>query len=252
MKSRLSRKLKAMTIAGMLTIALTGCQNALPEMTTEEVAQIGEYAAITLLKYDANARSRLVDEETVLAYEQKQQALKELAAKETPKEESAGMEPVADTPVIEKEKTDVVQNTVSSLETSLSVPEGITITYTGYEVCDTYPEDGLSKEYLSLDATAGKKLLVLEFTAQNSSAAEVSANFFSTKAGFSVDLGDGTKQKAMISMLMNDMSTYIGTIPAGESQNLVLLFEIDESKASNLEGVQLYYKDENGTNSIQL
>ena len=43
------------------------CGNEIPDLTEEESQRIGEYAAVTLLKYDANNRSRLVDPEVVIA-----------------------------------------------------------------------------------------------------------------------------------------------------------------------------------------
>lgn len=254
MKSSLSRSLKIAMISTMATVFLSGCGNQIPDMTKEEAIQVGEFAAVTLLKYDANKRSRLVEEEVVLAYEQKQQELKAIADKMASESEpeGEGMKPVADTPTIEKDENVAVQNTVSSLEASLSVPEGIAITYTGYKISDAYPDDGSANGYLALDATAGKKLLVLEFAVQNNSSADATVDFFSTTSSFSVDMGNGAKENAMTTMLMNDMSTYIGTIPTGGSQNLVLLFEVEQSVAESMTGVQLYYKNSSGTALIQL
>jgi len=106
MKSSLSRSLKIAMISTMATVFLSGCGNQIPDMTKEEAIQVGEFAAVTLLKYDANKRSRLVEEEVVLAYEQKQQELKAIADKMASESEpeGEGMKPVADTPTVEKDE----------------------------------------------------------------------------------------------------------------------------------------------------
>ena len=62
-----------------MMLSMTACGNEIPDLTEEESQRIGEYAAVTLLKYDANNRSRLVDPEVVIAKLEKE------AAKETTK-----------------------------------------------------------------------------------------------------------------------------------------------------------------------
>ena len=46
-----------------MMLSMTACGNEIPDLTEEESQRVGEYAAVTLLKYDANNRSRLVDPE---------------------------------------------------------------------------------------------------------------------------------------------------------------------------------------------
>lgn len=50
-----------------MMLSMTACGNEIPNLTEEESQRVGEYAAVTLLKYDANNRSRLVDPEMVIA-----------------------------------------------------------------------------------------------------------------------------------------------------------------------------------------
>lgn len=255
MRRKSVSSLKLAITAMMIATGLTGCGNSIPDMTQEQMAQVGEYAAITLLKYDANHRSRLVDAETVEAYDRKMQELEALKAQlEQQKQETApeGMKPVEDTPTVELNGETASKNMIQSLAESLTVPDGVEINYTGYKTCDTYPEDGSAGKYFTLDASAGKKLLVLEFAVENKSAASASVDFFSKTAVFSVDAGEGKKYSAMTTMLLDDLSTYVGTIPAGGTQKLVLLFEVDESAAKNMKDVQLYLREESQTSTIQL
>ena len=51
----------------VMALGMTACGNEIPDLTEAESQRVGEYAAVTLLKYDANNRSRLVDPEIVIA-----------------------------------------------------------------------------------------------------------------------------------------------------------------------------------------
>ena len=52
--------------AVLAAVFMTGCaEDAIPVMDEEQQKMIGEFAAITLLKYDANNRSRLVERKFV-------------------------------------------------------------------------------------------------------------------------------------------------------------------------------------------
>ena len=57
-----------------MMLSMTACGNEIPDLTEEESQRVGEYAAVTLLKYDANNRSRLVDPEMVIAKLEKEAA----------------------------------------------------------------------------------------------------------------------------------------------------------------------------------
>ena len=153
-------------------ISLVGCGNQIPDMTQEQQALVVEYAAGEVLKYDKNYRSKLNVE--VLSEPEALDA-QEGAPEQAPEPEQeqpvqgAQQEPIAaaqEVPVIEKQAT---------IEELLGLPD-VTFTYTGYELCDTYPMDQSEKAYFYMSATEGKKLLVLKFQARNNSEAEFILN----------------------------------------------------------------------------
>ena len=249
-KSVGSLKLIITTI--LISVGLTGCGNQIPDMTEEQAKQIGEYAAVTLLKYDANHRSRLVDEETIAAYDKKQQEIEAWKEQQNTKPDTEGMKPVEDTPTVELNGQTASGQTTKTLAESLGVPEGIRVIYLGHKTCASYPDDGSAGTYFTLDASQGKQILVLEFSAENSTTSNMNVDFFSKTAVYSVKAGEGKQYNAMTTMLLDDMSTYTGTVPAGGSQHLVLLFEVEQSVAENITDVQLYLKNDSQTYAIQL
>ena len=96
-RASMKKKIVAAALAILMCLGTTGCgENAIPNLDEEELQAIGEYTAVTLMKYDANRRSRLVElpEETTEPTEPSEQV-----PQETP--EPSGMAPVDETPVID-------------------------------------------------------------------------------------------------------------------------------------------------------
>ena len=244
-------KLGAMGL--VLLAVLTGCGNQIPDMTDEQARMIGEYAAVTLLKYDANHRSRLVDA-SVLEEAAQKEALEQAMPEPTPEPEVE--EPAVETPVIELEEETaeegVVENTVPSMEAFFGMPEGMMLTYQGMSTCATYPDDGASSDFFTLDAAPGKQLLVLNFTVDNQTGAEQRVEMFSKNSIYNVTVNTEYSENALTTMLTNDFSTYMDTIPAGESRNIVLLVEIDANLASQIMSISLNMKNDAKTYTIQL
>lgn len=230
-----------------MALTMTACGNEIPDLTEEESQRIGEYAAVTLLKYDANNRSRLVDPEIVIA------KLEKDAAKEAGKQENVQTEePPAGTTASEIETPAAQEDITTSLEDFFGLAEGVTLTYADYRVTDSYPEDGSVEDYFALDASAGKKLLVLNFTLTNGSAQEENIDFLNTSSRYIITVNDSVKGNALTTMLPNDMSTYQGTLNPGDTQELVLLLEINEDMADAVQNISLHLKNASNEYAIQL
>lgn len=244
------RYMKLTVISLMLLFVLSGCGNAIPDMTEEEAQQIGEYAALTLLKYDANNRSRLVDISVIEAHDAKEQMMQELAEQAAQNKEPEGMKPVDDTPTIEKEEGAVAEPKLS-FEDFYGLPDGVSVVYQGYNVCDSYVGDA-SDEFFALEASTGKQFLVLEFGILNQSESEQFIDLFSKTATYRVTVNDSKAQNALTTMLMNDISTYVDNIAAGDVADVVLLVEIEGALAGNISSISLNMKNESKTGTIQL
>lgn len=230
----------------MVSLLFTGCSNEIPELSEEQQEQIVEYAAGIVRKYDQNQSIKLKSlEETqqvVQAKLEAQKALDELMAQQA-KEESS-LQPDPDVTVV-----DTPQTIEATMESALKA-DGISITYAGYDIKDFYPDtaDGM---YFLMDATAGNKLLVIKFTVQNNSGADAMLDVVGTGARFRVKVNGETKN-ALTTMLLNDLANYQGTIPAGDSEELVVVCEIPESQAGSIESLGLHIKNADGTATISL
>lgn len=234
-------------MAGM-AVFLTGCGSDFPDMTQEEEQMVGEYAANVLLKYDANNRSRLVSREIVAEDYVRREQMEEAVIPEA----TQTMDPVEDTPVTEIGQETADGFRTGSLEEFYNLPEGVSITYQGNEICNSYFQDGENSEYLALDATEGKALLVMKFIIDNQSPSEQMVDLLSHNVIIRVTMNESSKYNVLTTLLMNDMSTYAGMIPAGASAETVLLFEIDEAESNAVTSLSLQLKEEDRTCAIQL
>lgn len=231
-----------------MMLSMTACGNEIPDLTEEESQRVGEYAAVTLLKYDANNRSRLVDPEMVIAKLEKEAARE--ATKAAQEEEKA--EETGSTGTTEVTMPTAQEDITASMEEFFGLPEGVSITYEDYMVTDSYPADGATDEYFALDASTGKKLLVLRFCLTNGTEQEEKMDLLNTNSRYIITVNDSIRANALTTMLPNDMSTYEETLEPGQSQELVLLLEVNEDVAGAVQTIALRLKNASNEYTIQL
>ncbi|MCI8991580.1 MAG: DUF4352 domain-containing protein [Eubacterium sp.] len=100
---------------------------------------------------------------------------------------------------------------------------GLTVEYTGYEMTDNVSES----TYFSLDATDGKKFVVLSLQLENTSADTVPVDILSTEPRFHISINDSARATAQVTLLMDDFNTVEKSFAPGESMKARLVFEVD-------------------------
>lgn len=235
------KKSLALLITIAMIMGLSACgENVIPEMTEEELQAVGEFAAVTLMKYDASHRSRLVDISLL------EEEVPESVVPIEPTEPE-GMRPTEDTPI---ENRTEIQNSYS-MEEVMELPEGVTVSYVSHEFCDKYPNAG-DNDYLAVTSSEGRKLLILKFSLDNASGQDTSVDILSTGCVFRITVNGDYTRRALTTLLPNDMSTYREMIPAGESKEVVLIIETEEERIENISSIVLNLKNELKTYTIQL
>ena len=240
----MSRRLSAVLAAGLLILGLSGCgENQIPEMTDDELKLVREYTAITLMKYDANSRSRLVDYSQMLIIYQSSAEQGQIQDPQQPD----GMDPVDNTPVVGGPAGGSGAQSYS-MEDVLGLPEGVSIVYTEQALYDSYPED----DVFAISASEGRQLLVLEFVIINASDQDQSIDILSLSPDFWITVNGDYTRKAMFTLSEEDLALYQGTIPSMGSASTVLVIELDNEKAENLSSISLRLKNDSKTCIIQL
>lgn len=234
-------------------IMMTGCDSIMPDLTEEETEIISEYAVGALLKYDRVHSGRLLSE---AEYEEKEnkKAEREAAAlkqEEAAEEESPAPEEskVDDTEVIDASQDAETAAVPSTIEAFYGIQD-FTFQYTGYELAQSYPDGEEGEVFFAMDATDGMQLLVLKFMAANGSSTDQTLDMLSYGARFRVSVNGGSGENALSTMLLNDLQSYKGTVPAGSGAELVCIVEVPQSAA--VESIDLTLRGENGNTVINL
>lgn len=239
----------SLTITAVL--GMTACGDAIPNMTRDEMQSMSEYATVTMIKYDAHRRSRLVDLELVVQAEaeRKEQALRQEQEEEAARaeQEASGMRPAEDTPVIDS--AGVAEAETFTMEQVLNLPEGVSISYRDMEVCDSYAEE---EGLFSLPATEGKKLLVLKFDLYNGSGQDQTIDILTQGIAFKVTANGNYTRRALTTMLLSDLTSYKGTVAAGSGVEAVIVMEAENSVAESISSLRLDLNNDSKTCTIQL
>lgn len=241
--------------AGMLC----GCAYGIPQMSDEEEALVTEYATSLLVKH-----STLTDRTLLDAKEMEVEIANETAEQERLKKTRELQETYLNTSRDSAVDTETMTHDNSSASSTEKEPEpasrsfseflqedGFSIDYTSYMLCDSYPENSEDEFYMAMDASAGKQLCVLTFTANNNTDVEKELNILQKKCRFSVKIDGGDAIHAQATLLTDDLSSYAGTISAGATEQLVLVFEIPDD-ITRISSMQLVMADSQGDNTITL
>lgn len=241
-----TKKFKAGLMAVVICLGLAGCgENVIPELTADEMQLIGEYTAITMMKYDASNRSRLVT-----LPPEREPVTSEPAETEPPREteKPSGMGEVADTPITNISE----QENPGSMEEVLGLAEGVTVNYVDAEVCDTYPHNEEIGAF-AVTASEGKKLLVLRFRFSNGTEQEQTVDIASKKdMSFRITVNGDYRRNAMSVLLLDDMTVFMETLTAGESKEAVLVIEVDQGSIEEISSISLNLKNDAKAYTIQL
>lgn len=244
------KKMKRIMMAAVSLALLTGgCGSKMPELSEEQSRQVAEYAVGLLMKYDTHHDSRLLNdvelERELARLEALAQRKAEVAAAEQARQEEEARQKaeaeqeLADTPVIEQGESVPAGNYIDEFYGI----DGFTIRYQGYDIVDTYPPSG-AETYFMMNANSGNKLLVLKFQAQNITGEERELDMISIMPRFKIGINGGSQRFALSTLLPDDLVNYKGMIGGNESETLVLMAEISEEMANNIESVSVSMQNE--------
>lgn len=230
----MKKKMTATFCMMAMMMGLSGCGNAIPDMSEEQGAIVAEYAAGLLLKYDKNYKTRLVEkeiEETDVDLEKEpEEASKQDSVK--PEEPSVSENEIAD-------KKDGVSGVEAVINIGSFLELGaVQADYQGYEIVDSYAEGNDTDIAFAMNASEGAKLVVAKFLLTNTGTEDAVCDIFSKDVRFRIKYGTKTKN-ALITMLSDDLSTLNTTIPAGGSVTAVLIIEVDADETESITDLSL-------------
>lgn len=246
-------KLLLVLTASCAVFALGGCVSAIPELSEDETEIVTQYMADLLLKYDANYQDTLLNEEE-LALALEEEAVKAEEAKAQEEEqtrleaEKAQASQADEIEVVGGNSSGSNSNSAATVGTIADMPGALGLTdtdfdYLGYEICSQYPsEEGAL--YFAMTPTQGNELLILKFNLANVSGEEYSVDMMSMGASFAIGINGGSYTAALTTLLENDLSMLMDTLPVESGKEVVLVTEVPEG--TTIDSIVLYVRAQQG------
>lgn len=235
-----------MLLAGTAVLLLTGCTDAIPEMTEEQQNMVTEYAAELLLKYDANYHNTiLTEEESIKAEEEliRDAELQVLINEQRERQEQQNQE--AENGGSEGEtSSEAAVPVYTDIDSFLGLSNAVEIEYTGYLVCDSYPENTEMNDWqgVARATSANNKLVVFSFCVTNVSGSDYLFDMASIDTRFSFKINNSITKSSLTTLLSNDFKMYRDTIPAGGTVDVVLIIEMPASDAEQMKSIRMVMK----------
>lgn len=208
-------------------LMLTGCGEAPYELTDEEQQLIVSYSAHVVSKFNRyqkdglthvpNLEEELADEQEVVP------ETEEVPETETETEQPENLTPEGGEIT---ETTEVEEPANETTLDSVFADMGLTFTYLGNEVTASYMED----DTYAVNASLGKNLLVLKLKVENLTEEAIIVDNMAVadeySAKYVMESGKTYNAKSVMTLLLNDFTTYEGTIEPQAALEMVIVFEI--------------------------
>lgn len=251
------KKITVLCALIIFSITLTGCSKVI-DLTDDENRAIAEYCAELLLKYaagyddkyyegkDADTTPDMTTEEIVTTQEtvttqESAQTTTQVAVDQT---EATTTQPQTTAPAEQTYETDVAK--------ILGIDK-VSIPYQSFQITDRYPSRNKDGELIYLEASEGMKLIVAQFSVNNLTTEQVKLDLLSMDASYRIVMNQTKSAKSMLTILMDDLSTYEATLAASASEEAVLVFQIADNLVDQIKtlDVKVIYGEHEGMIKLQ-
>ncbi|MBR5565754.1 MAG: hypothetical protein IKW08_06280 [Roseburia sp.] len=215
-------------LLGSLMLSGCGMQEAPYDLSEEEQQLIVSYSAHVVSKFNSHQKDGLTY----------------VPESDEPVLESTEIEVIPESETEQEENTEIVNseaeeaNPNTEVETTTEEPAeettidsvfadtGLTFTYLGNEVTASYMED----DTYAVNAGLGKSLLVVKLKAENLTEEAITIDNMASgdvySAKYVMESGKLYNAKSVMTLLINDFTTYEGTIEPQNAVEMVIVFEI--------------------------
>lgn len=238
-------KIGAILVA--VTMFFTGCGDPMVPLTEDEETIVVNYSAGTVAKHNSFQQEGMT---TIYPEEEEEQEENEEPdeVQEPVEEEQEGDDKESQETEKQPEKeTPAEEAGQLTLTEALAVPD-VEFSYRDYSTVDSYKEG----EYFSMDASEGNVLMMLNVNMTNTGNKAMECNLLAKQIVFTLTLNEGAGIQNQTTMLTNDLSTYAGTLDPGQTEAVILMFDVPQQTAENITSMQLSMQSNGKTNEILL
>ena len=254
----------------LMMLGITGCAKTI-ELTDEEQYLVAEYAAELLLKYDRNIDTKYYQDNKAAPVETTEEAFTEEVTTAEPVTETAETEATTEATVTEE-----ITEAATTTETATTQAESenvdlsgktadkgfdiaafagvneVSVKYSYYMIAEEYPSMDHDGVAITIEAPNGYKLLVLKFNLENKTGEDQYVDLYSKDLEYSIIINDSKSAKQMLTILIDDLYTYQGTVQGNMFEEVVLLFQVSDSVAEEIDkgSLKLKVTDSNKNSTI--
>lgn len=228
-----AKYLMSAVLAGAI-VSLAGCSEL--EYTEEQKDMIADYAAAVVLKHDVNYKDNYIETSEPATETESM----------TFGEDTTASQGDADTPNGGTSSETVA--TAEQLTQALGI-NGLSAEYIDYYVTDVYPFENQDSALFVMKAVEKSKLLVVKFKISNPSGQDIAINMMAGERRYRGVVNETVKVNAQLSLLLDALNTFDGTIPAGTSQELVLVYQIQTETKEEIKSLVIDIADESGNST---
>lgn len=208
------RRLKFSMLILLVMITLGGCSKSI-NLTDEETDMFAEYISKEVLERDKYYDQELLTQE----YDEDEEEEETTSTAGT----NQGVTNVGYVTSLNTEK----KNSVATVDEILGT-SSVSVSYRDAKLYDSYPEDG--NNYFIIASSKGYQLLVVTFELKNTSGKDASYSKLTSNVSYSLKMENGSTYNPLLTLLVDDLQFVNKEIPAGKTQEGVLVFRIAENE----------------------
>ncbi len=262
---------KSLLLVGVIAVStlLSGCGEKMLTITEEESDIIASYSAKLISKFNlhqktgyCNAYTTAADLGIVATPRPEDQVPDDIIVLDgtdeitsVPSETPADViEDVQITPSTKPARDDLnTPESGSDLVEGFTLGEAIGIAGLDFEVTElSITNQFVASSYFVLTAASGCDYVVLNIVGKNNASTAVNLDMPAMGDKYKLYVNGKFSAVNQSTILLNDLSTYKGSIGAGEKKNFVLVFQFKSEQLENLEKVDLRVAGESGDRSVAL
>lgn len=232
------RKVMSIGTICISVFMLTACGDI--NLSSEEKKLVVDYAANTVLKHDRNYQNNLANVEIEPETETVWHSEKENTTTANDNNNNSNNQGEDETTAINVE-TDL--NAILNLK-------GLEVTYSDYVMTGAYPTQ--SDLAFVINAAPGDSLIVVKLNVKNTTSGDIKLDMLSKNMKFKGIFNSKVKTNCQTTMLSSAFNTYKGTIKAGESKEMELVFEVSKNSLQTISTIKLEVTNDKNSETIIL
>lgn len=222
----MGRNIKMAAVAFTAIITLTGCGTQLYDMTDAEQSLIANYSAYVVAKHNIYQQDGMTNATENLEAAEDTEKVDEASTDNSHSQDNKTSEAGNDKNSNSQKEPSATQEKKVSLAEATGYGS-LDITYDGANESDVYNEGS----YYSMTAENGNTFAIMKFTLKNPTGEDINVDMFGNARTYKATFPDGKEYTAEGTFLTYSLNTFQGTVKAGGSVDVVLLFKIPQGTA---------------------